>query len=86
MIGEHAPRWTPEQAGAWYDVRPWLCGSNYVPCTAVNSLEMWQAETFDPRAIVQELDWAQRVNLNACRVYLPFLLLPFLLWQRERDG
>ncbi len=41
-------RWTAARAEAWYGALPWLVGCNFIPSTAVNQLEMWQAETFDP--------------------------------------
>ena len=41
-------QWTPEQANAWYAKQPWLVGGNYTPRTAINQLEMWQADTWDP--------------------------------------
>ena len=44
-------RWTEGQANAWYSKEPWLVGSNYIPATAINELEMWQADTFDPGRI-----------------------------------
>src|SRR5262249_20959705 len=40
--------WTVKQANAWYDRQPWMVGANYIPASAINQLEMWQAETFDP--------------------------------------
>lgn len=39
---------TRERARAWADSTGWLIGSNFVPSTAINQLEMWQAATFDP--------------------------------------
>ena len=47
--------WTPEQAKAWYNKQPWLVGANFLPSTAINELEMWQAETFDTATIAREL-------------------------------
>ena len=44
-----AGRWSEAKANEWYAKQPWLVGSNYIPATAINELEMWQAETFDPR-------------------------------------
>ena len=41
-------RWSEAKANAWYAKQPWLVGSNYTPATAINELEMWQADTFDP--------------------------------------
>ena len=73
--------WTEQQLWDWYDARPWPCGFNYVPSTAVNSTEMWQAETFDPAAMDRELGWAQELGLNTCRVFLQSLV-----WQADPDG
>ena len=50
--GQSAPvpaqRWTEAQAKAWYAAQPWPVGANFLPSTAINELEMWQADTFDP--------------------------------------
>ena len=51
-------RWTVERAKAWYAQQPWFAGCNYIPSTAINQLEMWQAETFDPATIERELGYA----------------------------
>ena len=48
-------RWSAQQADDWYAGQPWLVGCNYTPRTAINQLEFWQAETFDPRTIDEEL-------------------------------
>ena len=74
-------KWTPEKAWAWYDRQTWLCGFNYMPSTAVNSTEMWQRETFDLGTIKRELGWARSIGLNACRVFLPYLV-----WEADPDG
>ena len=52
-------RWTEKAANDWYARQPWLVGSNYIPATAINQLEMWQADTFDPKRIDLELGWAE---------------------------
>ena len=44
-------RWPAEQANAWYAKQRWPLGSDYIPYNAINQLEMWQADTFDPRRI-----------------------------------
>ena len=67
-------RWTVEAASQWYDALPWLVGCNFTPAYAVNQLEFWQAETFDPNAIDRELGWAAALGMNAVRVYLHDLL------------
>jgi hypothetical protein len=51
-------RWTEEKAAAWYAQQTWPVGANFLPSTAINELEMWQAETFDAPTIDRELGWA----------------------------
>lgn len=63
-------RWSTERANAWYAKYPWIMGYNYVPSTAVNQLETWQAETFDPKTIDKELALASSVGLNTARIFL----------------
>ncbi|SEL61176.1 Cellulase (glycosyl hydrolase family 5) [Parapedobacter koreensis] len=62
--------WTAEEANAWYARQGWLVGSNYIPATAINQLEMWQEDTFDPETIDKELGWAAALGMNTARVYL----------------
>jgi hypothetical protein len=63
-------RWSDKTAEAWYAKQPWLVGGNYIPATAINELEMWQAETFDPKRIDIELGWAESIGMNTMRVFL----------------
>ena len=74
-------RWTEKQANDWYAKQPWLVGSNYIPASAINELEMWQAETFDPAQIEKELSWAEGLGMNTMRVFLHDLL-----WQQDAAG
>ena len=74
-------RWSEAKANAWYARQPWLVGSNYIPRDAINQLEMWQAATFDPLEIDQELGWAQAIGMNTMRVFLHDLL-----WQQDAAG
>jgi len=74
-------RWTVEQANAWYSTQPWLVGSDYIPANAINQLEMWQADTFDPKQIDLELGWAESIGMNTMRVFLHDLL-----WQQDKEG
>ena len=39
--------WSKEQANEWYRQWGWLRGADFIPSSAINQLEMWQAETFD---------------------------------------
>ncbi|HEY0313442.1 MAG TPA: cellulase family glycosylhydrolase [Allosphingosinicella sp.] len=75
------PRWSEGAAHQWYDGLPWLVGCNFTPSYAINQLEFWQAETFDPVAIDRELAWAAALGMNAVRVYLHDLL-----WQQDPEG
>jgi hypothetical protein len=74
-------RWSVEKANAWYKEQPWLVGCNFTPSTAINQLEMWQADTFDPQTIDRELGWAAGIGMNTVRVYLHDLL-----WQQDSEG
>jgi hypothetical protein len=74
-------RWPQESAQQWYSQQPWLVGSNYIPASADNELEMWQAATFDPNAIDRELGWAESIGMNTMRVFLHDLL-----WKQDPAG
>jgi len=74
-------RWSEQKANSWYAQQPWLVGSNYVPKSAINQLEMWQEATFNPAEIDQELTWAERMGMNTMRVFLHDLL-----WQQDAAG
>lgn len=74
-------RWSEQKANAWYAQQPWLVGSNYIPKTAINQLEMWQEPTFDPAEIDKELTWAEGMGMNTMRVFLHDLL-----WQQDAAG
>jgi len=67
-------RWTAEQAWLWHKKIGPLKGFNYLPSTAVNSTEMWQAETFDPGTIDRELGWAEEAGYNSARVFLQYIV------------
>jgi hypothetical protein len=79
--GNGTTSWTESKANDWYAHQPWLVGSNYIPATAINELEMWQADTFDPKRIDLELGWAESLGLNTMRVFLHDLL-----WQQDASG
>ncbi len=74
-------RWSPEAARTWYKRQPWIVGSNFLPANAINELEMWQADTFDPAEIDKELGWAEGLGMNSMRVFLHDLL-----WKQDVDG
>jgi hypothetical protein len=76
-----ATRWSVEQAHAWGADKPWLRGANFNLSTAINQLETWQAETFDPQTIDRELGWAEGIGLNCMRVYLHHVA-----WEVDKSG
>lgn len=79
-------QWTKAQAKAWQanmekDGFGWLRGCNFNPSTAINQLETWQAESFDPETMDRELGWAEGIGMNCMRVYLHHLA-----WEVDKDG
>ena len=79
--GADAAPWTADRANRWYGAQPWPVGCNFVPSTAVNQLEMFQADTFDPVTIERELGWTAGIGMNTVRVFLHNLL-----WQQDAAG
>lgn len=80
-VADTPGRWTRERAAAWHAAQPWLVGCNYLASTAVNQLEMFQADTFDPVTIDRELGWAEGLGFTSVRVFLHDLL-----WEQDRAG
>lgn len=74
-------RWTEDQANTWYSHQKWPVGANFLPSTAINELEMWQADSFDAPTIDRELGWAEAIGMNTMRVFLHDLL-----WQQDPAG
>lgn len=81
LAAAQSERWTEQKARDWYAAQPFLVGANYTPATAINQLEMWQADTFDPDRIDLELGWAEQIGMNTMRVFLHDLL-----WQQDASG
>jgi hypothetical protein len=77
----NSARWDIVKANSWYDMQPWLVGSNYIPKDAINQLEMWQPDTFDPQEIDAEFARAQTIGMNTMRVFLHDLL-----WEQDPKG
>jgi hypothetical protein len=78
---EIAGNWPQSKAKAWGKQEGWLVGCNFTPSSAINQLEMWQADTFDPRTIDRELGWAHDLGFNSVRVFLHDLL-----WQQNTNA
>ena len=74
-------QWSAERANEWFASIPWPFGCNFLPSTAVNSTEMWQADTFDPATIERELQLAAGLGYNTVRVFLQFMV-----WEADPAG
>ncbi len=73
--------WSIDKANAWYAQHQWMVGANYIPANAINQLEMWQADTFDPATIDKELGWAEKIGFNTIRVFLHSIA-----WKQDPEG
>lgn len=81
LVLAQSARWSEQKANDWYAHQPWLVGSNYINRSSINQFEMWQADTFQPAEIDQELGWAEAMGMNTMRVFLHDLL-----WQQDPEG
>jgi len=75
------PVWSAAKANVWYAKHKWINGANFTPSTAINQLEMWQADTFDPKTIDRELGYAEGIGFNTMRVFLHSMA-----WQQDPKG
>ena len=73
--------WPVQKANTWYAAHQWINGSNFIPSSAINQLEMWQAGTFDAATIDRELGYAEGIGFNTMRVFLHSLA-----WQADKQG
>ena len=81
LTAQQSNRWSEEKAANWYKSQGWLVGANFLPSTAINQLEMFQADTFDPITINREFSWASAIGMNTMRVYLHDLA-----WKADPKG
>ncbi|HYH56254.1 MAG TPA: 1,4-beta-xylanase, partial [Anseongella sp.] len=73
--------WSIEKANAWYAENGWRSGANFLPSTAINQLEMWQAQTFDTVTLDRELGWAEDIGFTTMRVFLHSIA-----WKEDPQG
>lgn len=81
VAGKPAGRWSEERANAWYAAQKWPVGFNYVCATAINQIEMWQAQTFDPKTMDVELGRAETLGFNTVRIFLHDIV-----WEADPKG
>lgn len=72
--GDKNVRWTAEKANEWAADKGWIVGCDYVTATAINQIEMWQEESFDPETIDRELALAEGLGFNTVRVFFSNLV------------
>jgi hypothetical protein len=73
-------QWSIQRANEWYANEEWPVGTNFTPSTAINTIEMWDAETYDSATIDRELGWAQEIGFNTQRVNFHYLV-----WARNPE-
>ncbi|MGD1172854.1 1,4-beta-xylanase [Mycobacterium seoulense] len=78
---EEPGRWSADRANRWYQAQGFVVGSNYITSNAINQLEMFQADSYDPRRIDTELGWARFYGHNTARVFLHDQL-----WAQDQRG
>ncbi len=81
LVNAQSNIWSAKKANDWYKQQGWLVGCNFLPSTAINQLEMWEAETFDTATIKRELGWAEGLGFNTLRVFLHNLV-----WENDPSG
>jgi hypothetical protein len=81
MTAARAGVWSEERAAAWQADRGWRVGCNFVPSSASNQLEMWQAATFDRETLERELGFAGGLGFTSLRVFLHDLA-----WREDPAG
>jgi hypothetical protein len=73
-------KWTAQRANEWYAGEKWPVGCNFTPSTAINTIEMWDSDTYDSATIDRELDWAEEIGFNTLRVNFQYLV-----WARNPE-
>lgn len=81
LAAADAQPWPLEKAQAWQQENGWMAGCNFMPSSAINQLEMWDADTFDPATIDRELGWAEGLGFKCVRVFLHNIP-----WEQDKDG
>ena len=84
-----APRtgpWTKEKAWEWYSKQPWIRGCNYMPASAANRVDQWQALGSEERfaEVERELALAEEIGFNAMRIIVE--VQGFGVWLADHDG
>lgn len=73
-IHQDYKQWANEKSWQWYNEQEWIIGANFTPNTAINQIEFWQEDTYDPITIDRELGYARDIGFNTMRVYLHYLV------------
>lgn len=78
--------WTAGRAWAWYDAQPWIRGCNYMPASAANRVDQWQALGSEERfaEVDRELAAAEALGFNTMRLLVEWC--GFGVWLADPDG
>ena len=78
--------WTKERAWEWYNAQPWIRGCNYMPASAANRVDQWQALGAEERfaEVERELALAEKVGFNTLRLIVEHQ--GFGVWLADPDG
>ena len=57
-------RWPKERVKNWYKQFKWPVGCNFYPSSAINQLEMWQKDTFDPEILRENAENFSKVRFQ----------------------
>ena len=80
--------WTKEQAWGWYDKQPWIRGCNYMPASAANRVDQWQALGSEERfaEVERELALAEEIGFNGMGGAYAALIASFTRDGKVNDG
>ena len=78
--------WTKEKAWEWYNAQPWIRGCNYMPASAANRVDQWQALGAEERfaEVERELALAEKIGFNTLRLIVEHQ--GFGVWLADHDG
>ncbi len=81
IISKDKRCWTAEKASEWYGRIRQPFGCNFLPSSAVNSIEMFQSRSFDRDTICKEISLCAQTGYNCVRVFLPYVV-----YRQEKDS
>lgn len=86
VSAERTGPWSREKAWEWYGKQPWMRGCNYMPASAANRVDQWQALGSEERfeEVERELTLAESIGFNTLRILVEEC--GFGVWYHDRKG